>query len=186
MKKLFFLSLLTLLFGFSLAQAQVTDPVSILAAGGIPPFIGTTDLDNDGDGDLVIVFYNVDSVVTMMGNGAGGFGTRRAKGVAPYAPANVQMTGADFADFNNDGFMDIVVSSLGSNHALIYWGNGNDTLSLPIAGSGSGSYAVAAGYFDQDLNADFAILLNTASGVDSIRYWFGNGINKKKEIFLLF
>ncbi len=177
MKKLFLITSLTLLFGFALTAAQTPDAVYLLGLGtnGAPPFVGTTDLDNDGDGDLVMVSWLKDSVITMLGNGLGQFGTRRAFGVGP-TPGNVQLVGADFADFNNDGNMDVVVASQGTNFALIYWGDGTGALSAPLVGGGTSCFAVATGYFDSDFNPDFALLLSYP-GIDSVQYWFGNGLN---------
>ena len=175
MKKLFLISLLAILSSFRPAVAQTPDAPYLLGSfPGIPLHVSSADLNNDDNPDLAFVTFTGDLIYTMLGNGDGTFGTLRSFGVAPIDPATVTMRSLDFADFNSDGNLDIVVASDNSTYVLVFFGDGNGNLSAPIADGGTNAMWVEAGHFNSalpDLDADMAMLLNNGT----VRYWFGTG-----------
>ena len=72
-----------------------------------------------------------------------------AAGLASAGDANYGM-GVAAADYDNDGFTDLYVTSYG--HNILYRNNGNGTFTdvTAKAGVGAGGWSVSAGFFDFD------------------------------------
>lgn len=177
MKKLYIFIPALLALGLSTASAQKPDSVYLLGAVGTPIDAIAPDLNNDGYPDLVFVSINGDSLISMLGDGSGNFTNRQAVGVVS---SFVTMTALAAADFNNDGKMDVMASSIGSINILEFLGDGTGALNLSVFGSGSPAIDIVTGNFDSysplNLNADIALLLWTADGTsDSVLYYFGDG-----------
>lgn len=107
------------------------------------------DIDNDGDMDLFVMNYDVNSHL-WVNNGAGVFtDIMSTSGIA--ATTTFFGTNATFHDFDNDGFTDLLIT--GDNH-FIYHNNGNSTFTLvspnPFPYSNHKVTALAVG----DLNGD--------------------------------
>jgi len=75
----------------------------------------------------------------------------RAAGLANAGEGNYGM-GVAAADYDNDGFTDLYVTSYG--HNVLYHNNGNGTFSdvTQQAGVAAGGWSVSAGFFDYDLD----------------------------------
>ncbi|MCB0546857.1 MAG: PKD domain-containing protein [Phaeodactylibacter sp.] len=110
------------------------------------------DIDNDGDLDCFVINHDINNTLHRNnGNGtftditlASNIGTA-FNGVG----AGIQVK---FADFNNDGFVDLLFTSLGNEHALLI-NNGNSTFSRvtnPFPGAPTRIHSAAVG----DLNND--------------------------------
>jgi hypothetical protein len=73
-------------------------------------------------------------------------------------------------DFNNDGYMDIIVANYGSNNIGIFLGYGNGSFANQTTYSvGSSPYSVAVGDFDNDFILDIIIANADANNVGIFR-----------------
>lgn len=81
--------------------------------------IAVADFDNDGDYDLVFVSED-DRVNEYYENTANGYFENRANRIPTTGISNAVKT----VDFNNDGFMDLLIGNAGQNHLLINNGKG--------------------------------------------------------------
>lgn len=118
------------------------------------------DWDNDGDFDLVVV--NGQPFELFRNDGAGKFSKLPA---TPSVLSCATCSGAVIADFNNDGFPDILVARrLGS--PLMYSGLGNGTfvpvINDPLVRHSSGANGLAIA--DYDLDGDLDVLLTNWNG----------------------
>ncbi|MEX0876148.1 MAG: CRTAC1 family protein [Phycisphaerales bacterium] len=128
------------------------------------------DFDNDGDLDLFIVGGSAASDHLYINDGTGHF-TDEA---AAWGVDRVHMgSGAAVGDFNNDGWLDLMVTSLGlpndesPDHNVLYMNNGDGSFSdvTDAAGLGGGfnpfgladTFSPAFGDYDLDGDLDLAI-----------------------------
>jgi hypothetical protein len=80
------------------------------------------DIDNDGDEDAFVLNYDVNSKL-MINNGSGVFtNIMSTSGISN--TTSIFGENATFQDFNNDGYLDLMIT--GSAH-LVYMNNGNNT-----------------------------------------------------------
>jgi hypothetical protein len=122
-----------------------------------PKAFQLTDLDNDGDSDVVVaqgIFGNAFSVLINQGNGF----------YSQPVQVATQLSGLGIAagDFNNDGKKDVVVSNTGQNYegttVSIFFGNGNGTFGTPVNISvGAGPAGITTADFNNDGKLDFAV-----------------------------
>jgi len=139
-------------------------PIEDLSGGVIG-----TDLNSDGNFDLLVTPYLEDRIATLLGNGDGTFQASQFTTV-PFSPF-----GLVAADFNNDGQPDaaMIYSELGGpNGFLILLGNGDGTFQAPIIYETDDIQAPVAGDFNGDGNIDLA-LFNTFG--DDLGIYLGNG-----------
>ena len=94
----------------------------------------------------------VNTVGIMLGNGAGGFGPPSLIPI-PGTPDGVAV-----ADFNNDGHLDIVISSERTAEAWVLLGNGLGQFGAPvIVALPTEAQNVVAADFNRDGNVDLAL-----------------------------
>lgn len=109
-------------------------PPAQFEAGISPVAIDTGDVNRDGTLDLVVANFSTiaGGVTFLVGNGDGTFGApiRTEVGDFPFAVA--------LADLDQDGILDVVVASFGSNQMSVLLGNGDGGFRL------EGSYEVGA------------------------------------------
>jgi hypothetical protein len=132
-------------------------PVSVVAAN-------FHDLATTQNVDLAVANQGDNTISILRGNGDGTF----------QAPANISLGGGFnptalvAADFNNDGHMDLAVTSAGSNLVQIFLGNGDGTFrtgsNLQFA-TGVDPVYIATADFDGDGNLDLAIANQTDNTV---------------------
>ncbi len=91
-------------------------PVSVVAAN----FHDMTTTQNI---DLAVAYQDDNTISLLQGNGDGTFQTPALITL----PNGFNPTALVAADFNNDGHMDLAVTSAGSNLVQIFLGNGNGT-----------------------------------------------------------
>ncbi len=141
--------------------------------GNLPRSVSAADLNVDGNMDLVVVNVQSSDLTLLFGDGNGGFsaiGNIRIPRLSPQASRPVS---AQIADFNGDGFPDIIVAANQRDpalHLLLGDGFGFHPSLLPLPATDRLLY-VAAGDINGDHIPDIATL-----GVDaSIKLFAGLG-----------
>jgi len=130
--------------------------------------VHSTDLNNDGNLDLVSSFFDDSLVAVYLGNGTGGFA----------APTNRVLPGGgptDFTtgDWNGDGKADLAVPSVLADTIVIYLGDGAGSFAAPTSiNVGVSPNDAATGDFNGDGRADLATA-NTDSA--NVTILLGNG-----------
>jgi VCBS repeat protein/FG-GAP repeat protein len=123
------------------------------------------DFNGDGKPDLATADLNQGGVAILLGNGDGTF-------QPPVSYGAINPASLAGADFNGDGYLDLVASVAGSaGGTYILMGNGDGTFGAPVLLNGAGQFAVT-GDFNGDGNADIAMLLKNGNGV---AIYLGNG-----------
>ncbi|MSP63522.1 MAG: hypothetical protein EXR72_24900, partial [Myxococcales bacterium] len=158
--------------------------VSKVVVGAIPRGPVAGDLNKDGVVDLVIPNYglaNMDpgGVAVLVGKGGGLFQA------AQTFPAGKPLMGLDLADFNQDGRLDVVATGFLSDEVSVLLGKGDGTFSAAThfaLGPGALPYAVAAGDFDGDGKADWAVGESGLARV-TVRLGMGNGSFQAAKIY---
>ncbi|HLJ23246.1 MAG TPA: FG-GAP-like repeat-containing protein, partial [Candidatus Acidoferrales bacterium] len=148
------------------------------ATGSSPVALVAQDFDGDGQPDLAVVDQGdgttASAVSVLVGNKVNSVqdGTFGAKidypvGVAPSAITT--------ADFNTDGFADLVVTNKADNTASILLGKGDGTFGTQrTLLTGNGPAGVATADFNNDGHADLAIT-NETDGTASVILGNGDG-----------
>lgn len=117
----------------------------MLALSNNPSFLVASDLDGDGDSDLVVTQHYGGKLSVALGDGLGGFGTAVA-----YAPHGSD--GAAVVDIDGDGKVDVITPT------TIALGHGDGTLAASQSIRGhDGANSVAVGLFNEDSKPDIAI-----------------------------
>ncbi len=154
----------------SLAQGQFT-PTGPIAVGAGPQSIATADLNNDGHPDLITANFRANTVTVLLNNGDGTFteapGSPILVGTGPGSVA--------IADFNGDGWPDIVTANFQANSVTVLLNIGEGLFTEAPGNSftaGSLPTSVAIGDFNGDGKPDFV----TANSADNtITIFLGNG-----------
>ncbi|WP_058186384.1 beta strand repeat-containing protein [Terracidiphilus gabretensis] len=101
--------------------------------------------------------------------------TQSATGSKPFSIAT--------ADFNHDGFPDLVTANSGDNNVSVLLGNGDGTFKAQATYStGNGAFVVTAGDFNNDGNPDIAIA-NFSDGTVSILLGNGDGTFQAQTVY---
>jgi hypothetical protein len=103
-------------------------PVDYGPLGDRPAFAGAGDLDNDGFPEFAIANFYSDTISLFVNDGAGDFGspTQYGTGLDGFG-----IEAPRFADFDEDGFNDVVVAT--SIGPYLFDGNGDGTLGVAVA-----------------------------------------------------
>jgi hypothetical protein len=145
-----------------------------------------TDLNEDGYLDLATV--NEDSAdIRVFLNTADGSGTFLQPFLAP-VPIGVEASPNEMADFDNDGFTDLVVSATSTEDVWILRGNGDGTFATPQSiATGSQPHGVVALDVDGDADWDvvganvgsnnLALMLNDGNGLLGSPTFFEGGVD---------
>ncbi|CAF0906720.1 unnamed protein product [Adineta steineri] len=137
-----------------------------------PIGVGTGDLNNDGQLDVVVACDKIGGISILLGYGNGTFGS------ADVHPINPGVSGARYvaiADFNNDNNLDIVLTNAGTSSIHIFQGYGNGIFFLAYnytTGVRSSPRPVAVSDLDKDGQMDIIV---GNSGSDNICVFFGYG-----------
>ncbi|GMU20344.1 MAG: hypothetical protein AMXMBFR13_04410 [Phycisphaerae bacterium] len=152
-------------------------------SGALPASIVATDLDNDGDQDLAIANFGLDTVSVRLNNGLGTFSAPRDIAVGD----NPGWLTA--GDFDNDGDADLAVTNLAPLVGLavsVLRNNGDATFAPPVAyPTGGVATFVTHGDLDGDGDLDLvtanrpanniSVLLNNGTGAFNRPINFGVG-----------
>ena len=127
------------------------------ATGGATLGMASGDFDGDGNQDLAvgIDFNNVSYIKVFPGTGTGAFGSPTTYASARYPQSIVS------ADFNGDGFSDLVAGDAFAGNIGMYYNKGDGTFEAPVnysAGAATGPLAVLTADFNGDGRADIAAL----------------------------
>ena len=134
------------------------------------------DIDNDGDLDCIIINH-YDNSNLMLNNGDGTFSDITiGSGLLPALNGNERGIQGIFRDFNNDGFVDLLVS--GTAHYLFY-NNGDGTFTeTPNPFNSNDIESFALGDLNQDgfidVYAGYAQIFNTPTTIQD-RLFLNNG-----------
>jgi len=150
------------------------DPISSYPTGDYPNDVVTTDVDLDGDLDIVVNLLHPSQLVVLRNDGLGGFGPPTSY------PAGSFTTGMTTGDLNGDGYPDLLAANQYSNNLSVLLNNGDGTFGPTVqyaAGSGAHEVSVVDLDRDGDLDAvvpnlwshDFTVFRNNGSGV--FTYW---------------
>jgi hypothetical protein len=141
--------------------------------GSQPHTVVIGDLDNDGWSDIVVANYGTDNVGVLLGHRNAIFDPiityPTGNGSAPYSVAVV--------DFNDDTYLDIVVTNSETDSITILFGYGNGSFEIGVTystGARSRPYTVAIGDFNNDNISDIAVANSGTSNI-FLLYGYGNG-----------
>ena len=148
-----------------------------------PIQITVSDFNNDSYLDIAVVYHQKDCVVVFLGNGNGSFS---AQTMLPTGLSSSPVSTA-VADFNIDGYLDIVVCSSNTINAVVYLGDGNGNFQVRKSfyiGTDSSPLYVAVGDFNGDTLSDIVFSNNILNNV-GVMFGHSNttlGIRKKFAI----
>lgn len=150
------------------ADGTMGSPTSVYTGSGFTNLL-VSDIDADGDGDLLLGRRTPHALIFIPSNGEGTFGTPITTAVAiDPTPGRVAI-----ADFNGDTKVDVVVGSYYDLQAEIYAGDGAGNFTLLLNRSlPSAPTVVVAGDIDADGKSDYVIGYSDSTPYEA---HFGNG-----------
>jgi FG-GAP-like repeat/Bacterial Ig-like domain (group 3) len=129
------------------------------------------DFNNDGNVDLAETSGFDNTVIILLGDGKGGFAPASGSPIAGFNfPEAVRI-----GDFNNDGFLDLVVANGKGNTVSILLGNGQGTFTAAFGSPiqvGGFPFFVAVTDFNGDGSADIAV---SNANDNTVSVLLGNG-----------
>lgn len=119
------------------------------------------DLNRDGWADLTMV-NEVSSDLRVQLNRADG-SALPGPVLSPPLPIPLESSPNEVADFDGDGFIDLVTSSASDHEIAVCFGNGNGTFRTPATVIAVGQYPRGFGIMDADGDADLDIVVANAA-----------------------
>ncbi|CAF0913691.1 unnamed protein product [Adineta steineri] len=139
----------------------------------VPYSLVVSDLNNDGNLDIIVANHGTDNVGIFVGQGNGTFEAQVIISTGyksqPYSVA--------VDDLNNDTYMDIVVACSGFNTIGVLLGFGNGSFTIPYKYSTNNNslpLSLVIGDFDNDTQLDIAVANYDNKSV-GIFFGYGNG-----------
>jgi hypothetical protein len=120
------------------------------------------DYDNDGDLDLFVTNYDPPRDCFYRNEGDGQF-TKVMEGA--WVSDSGLGIGAAWADYNNDGFLDLYVTNNGGQHNFLYRNNGDGSMTRITSGPAvnSGGYSHGCVWVDTDDDGDVDLFVTDPS-----------------------
>jgi len=133
------------------------------------------DLDNDGDQDIVMTNHGENGQI-LQNDGTGHFTDITA--TAGFSTSGFDPIESVCDDFDNDGYLDILVTGGGGgNSYLLYHNNGDNTFTLstlPFAAQGNGMLSFGTGDLNhdgkRDVFASYGDVYNSPTSVDDVLF----------------
>lgn len=148
---------LAMLVAYGNGDGTFEAPINIATGGGFFASAArdslAEDVDGNGHPDILIAGSTLDGIglVVFRSNGDDTFQP------ASTFPGSGMGDPLALADFNKDGFSDVVMANRSSNVFSLYRGNGDGTFQLPVTHEmGTNVYAITTADFDLDGNQDVA------------------------------
>jgi len=153
---------------FDTGEGTFADKVDY-STGVNPRSVYVSDLDGDGDGDLVVTNRTDNSVSVLKNDGKGVFG-----GKVDYQTGSLPHS-VFATDLDGDGDGDLAVANSGSNSVSILKNSGDGTFTTKVDYSvGTLPTAISLADMDGDGDADIVVANSGSSGI-SVRKNNGNG-----------
>ena len=141
--------------------------------GSHPSAVAFGDFNNDNRADMVVTNEGTHSIGILLGYDYATFASQITYSIAD----NLKPYMIAVADFNNDGYLDIVCTFLNSNNVGIYLGCSNGSFGAVMiftTGIDSGPIGLVVSDFNNDDQLDLAVL-NQNFGNVAIFLGYGNG-----------
>ncbi|QHI35478.1 hypothetical protein IMCC3317_08240 [Kordia antarctica] len=160
-KSYIFIAISFILCQFSYGQINFQERILLTVSGGFSltdtPRVKTTDIDNDGDKDIICIHENSgvsNSKMTILEN---------TDGLGNYTPISFSNNGpSDFvlADFNNDTYVDIISTYIFINFLNVIRNDGTGNFNSQIISNDAflETYSIGAADFDNDTDMDIVIV----------------------------
>jgi uncharacterized repeat protein (TIGR01451 family) len=132
------------------------------------------DYDNDGDQDLFVANTNNENNFLYRNNGNGNFTKITAGAIVNDGGQSV---GASWADYDNDGWLDLFVANAGNQNNFLYKNNRNGTFTKITAGAIVNNGGHSHGSAWADVNNDGWLDLFVANDQNSINFLYMNNKN---------
>lgn len=149
----------------------------IMPVGQGPAHLLTTDLNLDGEPDIVSTNAKNSTLTLLLGKGDGSFHAGQNINVA------IEPSMSIVADINRDGIPDIAVNSRGAEMFLVFLGKGNGEFLSPIrTRTGKVPLNIILGDYNEDGKLDAAVTLT----FDQMELYLGtgDGFFKKGETYM--
>ena len=144
-------------------------PQTTFAVGTAPYSVRVSDVNGDGNADVVTANINSNNVSVLLGDGRGSFApqTTFAVGTAPFS--------VSIGDFNSDGNADVVTANWVSNNVSVLLGDGRGGLAAQTTfavGTDSTPFSVSVSDVNGDGNAD---VVTANRGSNNVSVLLGDG-----------
>jgi hypothetical protein len=149
----------------------------VIPVGKGPAHLLTTDMDLDGEPDLISTNAKDNTLTLLYGKGNGSFRSGLTINVA------LEPTITAVGDFNRDGVPDIAVNARGEEMFLVFLGKGNRKFRKPLrTRTGKVPLNIVLGDYNEDGNLDIAVTLTFSK----MELYLGNGSGRfnKGETYL--
>ncbi|CAF1562361.1 unnamed protein product [Rotaria sp. Silwood1] len=137
--------------------------------GSVPWSLAVADFNNDTRLDIAVAGTLLNTIVVLLG-----YGDEPFAGVTKYNTGDGSMPhSVAVADFNNDGWSDVIVANYGTDNVGVFLGYGTkgfDSMITFSTGVNSAPYSLAIGHFNDDNHLDIVV---TNSQTDNVVILFG-------------